>query len=135
MSATETATQGESGTISTTIKWLAGVNGLLGLWLIAAPFIWSAPVGDLWSDVIVGLLIAGLAGYNYYRELNDRSASQASAALNTLLGIWLLIAPFVLSVNGVLLWNDVLVGALVLLFAGYNWGAADFDISDRSIET
>lgn len=126
MSSTETANETESGTVSTTIKWLAGINGLLGLWMIAAPFIWGAPAVDLWNDVIVGVLIAGIAGYNYYREANDQSASQGSAVVNTLLGLWLIAAPFVFGVDGVLLWNDVIVGAIVTLFAGYNWGAGGF---------
>lgn len=118
--------------VSKTIKWLAGINGLLGLWLIAAPFIFSAPVGDLWNDVVVGALVAGLAGYNYYREANGQTVSQGSAALNTLLGLWLIVAPFVFGVDGVLLWNDVIVGAIVTFLAGYNWGAGNSSTATRT---
>ena len=111
-----------SGTVSSTVKWLAGVNGLLGLWMIVFPFLFAAPPTDLWNDVIVGTVIAGLAAYNYYRESKGEVASRVSAALNMLLGLWLIAAPFVFGVEGALLWNDVIVGTTVTLLAGYNWG-------------
>lgn len=134
MSATETTQNAESSTVTQSIKLLAGTNGLLGLWMIAAPFIWGAPTADLWNDVIVGIVIAGLAGYNYYRETNGQTASRASAALNTLLGLWLIAAPFVFGVDGVLLWNDVIVGAIITLFAGYNWGVGGFGSTSNTAQ-
>ncbi len=79
----------------------------------------------MWNDVIVGLSIATIAGYNYFREANGRPASRASAATNTVLGLWLIAAPFVFGIDGTLLWNDVIVGSMITLFAGYNWGASD----------
>lgn len=103
--------------MSTTTKRIAGVNALLGLWLIAAPFWLGAPPIDLWNDVIVGILIAGIAGYNWYRK--DQEVSRSGAGFNALLGLWLIVGPFLYGVSGVLLWNDVIVGAIVASLAGY----------------
>lgn len=52
--------------------------------------------------------------------------------MNTLLGLWWVIAPFVFGINGVLLWNDVIVGALVVFFAGYNWGIGNSGLTSRA---
>lgn len=106
--------------MSTTTKSFARINALLGLWLVIAPFIFEAPTTDLWNDVIVGAAIVLLAGYNYYRETNQQPMSTGGAGLTLLLGIWLIIAPFVFGVSGALLWNDVIVGVIVASLAGYN---------------
>ena len=68
------------------------------------------------------------AGYNYYREAKGRPASRASAVMNLLLGLWLIAAPFAFGANGVLLWNDVVVGSIVTLLAAYNWSVAEFEV-------
>ncbi|UHQ99261.1 SPW repeat protein (plasmid) [Natrinema zhouii] len=119
-------------TKNTTTKWLAGLNSLLGLWLIVAPFIFEAPTGDLWNDVIVGASIVVIGGYNYYRAANQQSVSTGAATLNALLGLWLIIAPFVFGVGGVLLWSDVIVGVIVASFAAYNVYAASSTERERT---
>lgn len=52
--------------MSTTTKWFAGLNALLGLWLIVAPFVFQPGTAALWNDVVVGALIALFGGYNTY---------------------------------------------------------------------
>lgn len=106
--------------MSTTTKSLAGINSLLGLWLIAAPFVLKAPTTDLWNDVIVGAVIVFLAGSNYYQEREQQPMSTGKAGLTLLFGVWLIFAPFVFDIKGALLWNDVIVGILITSFAGYN---------------
>lgn len=101
-------------------KWLAGLTGLLGLWLIVAPFVFTVPTTPLWNAVIVGIVIAIIGGYNYYRTTQDQEVGTWGAGLNTLLGLWMIAAPFVFGVSGLPLWNAVSVGILVALFAGYN---------------
>ena len=107
-------------TVSTTTKWLAGLNALLGLWLIAAPFVFGVPTTAMWNAVIVGALIAILGGYNYYLTTQGQEVNVSVAALNVLLGLWVIVAPFVFQPGTVALWNDVIVGALVAIFGGYN---------------
>jgi hypothetical protein len=110
----------EVKSVSTTTKWLAGLNSLLGLWLIAVPFVLTVPTTAMWNAVIVGGLIAVLGGYNYYLTSQGEEVSVAVASLNTLLGLWVIAAPFVFRPGTVALWNDVIVGALVASFGGYN---------------
>lgn len=45
---------------------------------------------------------------------------QTASTINALLGIWLIIAPFVLAYSHTAsaLWNDIIVGAVVLIVAG-----------------
>ncbi|NEU55895.1 SPW repeat protein [Halorussus sp. MSC15.2] len=117
-------------------KWTAGLNVLLGLWLIAAPFVWDAIVaGEIWADgaldgvlaanpwngMIVGAAIAVLAAYNYYEAANEEAISVGVASLVALLGLWMIVAAFFFETVSVLsFWNDVIVGALVAALAGYN---------------
>jgi SPW repeat len=37
--------------------------------------------------------------------------------LNLILGIWLVISPFVLFASGVAMWNNVIVGIIIAAFA------------------
>lgn len=37
-----------------------------------------------------------------------------------LLALWVIAAPFVFGVGTTVMWNDVIVGGLVAVFAGYN---------------
>lgn len=40
------------------------------------------------------------------------------STVNLILGAWLIIAPFLFAVSAPALWNDVIVGVLVLILAG-----------------
>ena len=47
----------------------ASLVALLGLWMAIAPFIFEVfSDGAFWSDVVSGLLVAALAGYNAYQS-------------------------------------------------------------------
>jgi hypothetical protein len=41
-----------------------------------------------------------------------------ASGFNIVLGIWLIIAPFLLAVSQAAMWNDITVGVLVLLLTG-----------------
>lgn len=67
----------------TTLPW---INGLLGLWLIVAPFVlrYSNVRAAMWNEVIVGILVAIFAGTTaraiaqrpiYRREEQQRKAA------------------------------------------------------------
>lgn len=46
------------------VAWVAGINLLLGLWLIVSPFFFAVGTTHLWADVILGVIVALVAGYN-----------------------------------------------------------------------
>lgn len=105
-------------------QWITAINGVLGLWLIAAPFLVGSLAIEHWNDPLVGGAIVIVAGYNLYSEQTQGSISQRAAAINGLLGGWLIVAPFVYGLSGIALWNNVCVGVVVTSFAAYNVYAA-----------
>lgn len=109
-------------------KWMSGLVVLAGLWLILEPFLMEEMlVGNLWNDVIVGVALVALGGYNYYRRTNEQFGSTAVAGLVALLGLWLIVSPFVYGDAGAAdatsdfgFWNDVVVGLIVFGLGAYS---------------
>ena len=106
--------------MSTTTKWLAGTNAVLGLWLIAAPFVLGVTGAGVWNAVVVGSLIALASGYNWYLTTTDEEVNRLVAYSAAVLGLWVIAAPFVFGVGTAATWNDVVVGAVVASFGGYD---------------
>ena len=103
-----------------TTKVTAGGNGILGGWLIAAPFVFGAPAVSRWNDVIVGTVVLLAVGYDRVGTDGRGPASATGAGLVAILGLWLLLAPFVLGFEGLPLWNDVAAGTVVTSFGSYD---------------
>lgn len=103
-----------------TIKMLAGMNGALGLWLASAPVVFGLGTAATWNAVITGLVIASLGAYNYKRASDGEAASAIAAWTNLLAGAWVIAASFTLGAGEVAMGNDLVVGPLVVVFAGYN---------------
>ncbi|WP_052056039.1 SPW repeat protein [Myxosarcina sp. GI1] len=94
------------------IRTASGLNLLLGFWLIIAPFLlrYAFP-RSITNDVTIGITIAILAAA---RLLGAYRAAWLSW-FNAFLGLWLIIAPFALLYgSSSALWNDVIVGLIVL---------------------
>lgn len=106
--------------MTTATKRLAGTNAVLGLWLLAVPFLFNAPAGALYSALTVGSLVAIVGGYNYYVTTKDKEVSAAGAGFNALLGLYVIAAPFLFDVPMWVMWNGVTVGSLIALMGGYN---------------
>lgn len=93
----------------------SGANLLLGLWLIAAPFVLTYTAANArGNDVIFGIIIATIAAVRVFGAYRSAWLSW----INVVLGAWLIIAPFVLGYGGHThpMWNDVIVGILVAAF-------------------
>lgn len=88
-------------------RWIIGI---LGVWLIVAVFLTLGETAYVWSNVIAGAVIAvvGLVG--------ERGPW---AWASTVLGVWTFVAAFIppLITGTGLLWNSIIVGALVLVAA------------------
>jgi hypothetical protein len=111
-------------------KWVSGFASLVGLWIAVSPFLYAATATAFWNDLLVGVAIFVIAGYNYYRVTSGHVSSINSASLVALLGVWTLLAPFVLEMGSTeLFWSNLVGGALVALLAGYNAYA------NRSVDT
>jgi hypothetical protein len=99
------------------MKWASWVNVLLGLWLIVSP--WALGYGygaAVANDVVLGILIAAVALWS----VSVPSIETAPAWINVILGMWLIIAPWVLGVAGAAAYvgtNDPVIGILTIVFA------------------
>jgi SPW repeat len=116
-----------------TVQWTSGINIVAGLWLIIAPFVlgYDEIQAALWNDVVVGIIVAAFAVARVARPLMNPSLSW----INAVLGLWLIVAPFVLAYGGQIealaaegavggaqtaMWNDVIVGVIVLVLGAWS---------------
>ncbi len=108
-------------------KWQDWGNVVLGLWVFISPWVLqqatatgaeaagAATSGAIWNLYIVGIAVAALA-------VAALVAFQAwEEWTNVALGAWLLISPWALgfSSSALLMWNAVIVGALIVVLAGW----------------
>jgi hypothetical protein len=106
-----------------TLNWLLVV---LGIWEILAPFIVGysgSSSGALWDAIILGAAWVVL-GYWATRATNSNSDSTVKALgwVNAVLGLWVIVAPFIIgySATSGALWNDIIVGIVVTVLAGWS---------------
>ena len=97
--------------MNTTAK--AWTNGILGTWLFIAAFLNFSPTGNMWDNLIVGVIVA-IIGFAMVKE----KAWQGWTA--GIVGVWLIIAAFVpqLQQTTANMWNDLISGILIAV-AGY----------------
>ena len=104
--------------------WQDWLNYFLGLWLFGSPWflehsmITGTPQAgtqamfSLWTVGLCVVLLTSIVieGLRAWAEL-----------IILVLGAWLLLSPWILgfSASPVLMWNSVIVGALILIFAGW----------------
>jgi SPW repeat len=88
------------------------VNVVLAIWVIVSPFVLAIHSSRaVWNNVVTGVLVGILALIRW-------SVRQPGLSwLNLLLGIWLVISPFVLFLSGAAMWNNVILGVIVAAFA------------------
>ncbi|WP_425498472.1 SPW repeat domain-containing protein [Natrinema soli] len=101
-------------------RYTAGSNVVLGCWLVASSIIFGMPAISRWNAVLVGLVIVPIAGYNFYKADRRHPLNSTGAGLVTVLGFWLIVEPFVLRLEGLPLWHDVILGTLIASFGSYN---------------
>ncbi|WP_458189912.1 SPW repeat domain-containing protein [Haladaptatus sp. NG-WS-4] len=122
MSETETRerTTRQTDTDESNLRWLSGFVSLVGAWIFISAFVYPAmSVTSYWNNLIIGGAIFLVAGYNYYRMMKGMSASIGSSSFVALLGLWMILVPFVMDV-GTAFWSDVVSGVVVAIVAGYN---------------
>lgn len=103
------------------IRWDSGVNALLGVWLVLVPFVLMYGVAAAtWNDVVVGVVIATLAAVRAF----GAPRANALSWTNVVLGAWLVLAPYALGYTALTgaLWNDIIVGLLVVVLG---WRSAN----------
>ena len=96
---------------------------IAGIWLIIAPFSldYRNTGGDFngyWNDVVIGVALAAVALVRIVSPV----ATAPLSVINVLLGMWLIIAPFILGYNdgsdaAAATVNDIVVGLIVVVLA------------------
>lgn len=125
-------------------KWISALVALIGAWLVVQAYVLDPVAGNFWSDVIVGVALIALGGYNYYRRSDERHGSVAVGVFVALLGLWMIATPFVLgSTEGaaavesdIEFWNDLVVGLIVFLLGTYSaYEARDREVARTTPQT
>jgi len=93
--------------------WQAWTIGILGVWLFIAAFLNFAASGNMWNNLIVGIIV-GIAGFIMIKAKSWQGWTAG------ILGIWLIIAAFIPSLQAHVgnMWNGIIVGIL-LMIAGF----------------
>lgn len=97
------------------IKTVGWINLVLGIWLIASPFLLGfSGTGLSRNNVIFGIIVAILSLF----QVSSPAESAWAGWLNALFGVWVLISPFVLGFAGMgALWNGIIAGIVVAVLA------------------
>jgi len=99
---------------ATEVRAASGLDILAGIWLVIAPFVlnYSAHGGSTANDVVVGIVVLLLAGY---QAAGENYRTSWPSWVNTLLGLWLIATPFLFSFpsGSAAMWNDVILGIIV----------------------
>lgn len=99
--------------------WFSGIASIVGLWLLASPFVLEASQAVLYGNAAGGAAVAVLAVFTAYRLHDAGTFHQVAAGLAGLAGVWALLSPFVLGASGPLLWSNVVGGLVVVALLGY----------------
>ena len=103
------------------IQWLSALVAIIGLSVVASPFLFEGTEQAIWNDALVGTGIFLLAGHNFVRLSRDRLAGVAVASLTALLGLWLLASPVVIDASSAALATGTAASGLaVAALSAYN---------------
>ncbi|WP_247731473.1 SPW repeat domain-containing protein [Halovivax limisalsi] len=103
------------------MQWVSALAAIVGLWIVASPFVYEATDAAYWNNTLVGTGIFLLAGYNFYRMTRDRLASVGAASLAVLLGLWIVVSPFLIEMGSGALSNSTMIaGVVVAALSAYN---------------
>lgn len=98
-------------------RWVGGTSAVFGAWIVLSTYLFQLTSAHFWNDVIVGGAIVVLAGYSATKAIGSPGASGLAAVL----GLWLIVTPFVYAGAGAAaMWSDVLSGIVVAVASGYN---------------
>lgn len=109
------------------IEGVATTNIVLAAVVFFAPFFTGDGGGVFASNLVSGVLVAALAGYNIYAATQRHTErAYAPAIINILVGLWVLASGYVYGATMALTATNAAMGALIAVLASYNtWAAHD----------
>lgn len=101
------------------VKLASGLNLLAGIYLLIAGAINGAPGGGKANAVIFGIIVAILAASRAFG-----TAGPWASWLAALIGIWMIISPWVYGFAGhAWMWNAIVVGIIMLVLGAWSASA------------
>lgn len=100
---------------------------LVGLWYLAAPFVWGYPFGFLWwNDLMIGAAVIALS-FSF-----TMGPSRIPGWLMIAVGAYSMFSPFIHGYTwpSFPFWNDLVIGT-VLVFTGAMLGATGIALTER----
>jgi hypothetical protein len=101
-------------------RWASAGNVLAGLWLILAPFVLDFEGDDVavWNHMIVGAAVLVLAAIRAF----DPDERESLSWLNVVLGLWMVVSPFLLghANTGDAQTNSLIAGVAILGLAAFS---------------
>lgn len=95
-----------------------GLVIIIAIWLIVSPFVlgYANALPAVWNNLVVGIIALLVGAYAVFGGTQREAVGWGVAAL----GVWEIIAPFVLGfANSPLLWNNVIVGLLLVVVGAF----------------
>ncbi|WP_323173828.1 hypothetical protein [Natrialba sp. PRR66] len=80
--------------------WLSASIVLLGAIVIGQAIAVDIVPGQRWNAYLTGTALIAAGGYNYARRADRDLGSTGVAALSTIVGVWLVVSPFVIGLDG-----------------------------------
>ena len=100
-----------------TAKNLNWVIAIAGIWEVIAPFVlsYTRVSSAMWDAIIIGIVLVILGVWAALA--NSAGTVKGLSWVNAILGLWLIIAPFILSYSSTAsaMWNDIIVGVIVVI--------------------
>lgn len=98
----------------------AGLNLLVGVWLIISPWVLNYNDADAWwNPVVFGAIVSTLA----LACVMVPARTAALSAINAAIGVWLFISGFWLADSAQAAWNDWIMGTIVFILSVIALGA------------
>ncbi len=102
-----------------TVKNMNWWMAVIGVWVAIAPFIlgYRGVGAALWNDLVVGIAVVVLAVASAMSE--SESPIKTMDWITAVLGLWLVLAPFILGYSAITaaLWSDIIAGVVILVLS------------------
>lgn len=100
------------------------VEVVLGIWLVICPFVleFSDVTMAVWNSVLLGLAVVIFASI---KTSEEGKKLNWPSWINLLIGIWLIMSPFMLqfSDNNRAYWNTLVLGVVLAILSIWNLGS------------
>ena len=94
----------------------SGICFLAGLYVLIAGWIGGANIGNTWNSVVAGIVVLVLAAMRF-----TRNAGPWASWIDALIGVWLIVSPWVYGYAAeTWRWNSIVVGIVLVVFGAWS---------------